>query len=157
MLLMYFCVYVYIPVLPQIIPFDFGDLPVHVGQSVQVQCFVSEGDLPLSIQWLFNDKRIEAFREVSVTTVGKRSSILSIDSVSYDLAGNYTCKTKNEAGETLFSAELQVNGYSVTSLLLSSLSPSSSPSSSSNIWYFMLHSYLFWIKIYNLFFFFVAL
>lgn len=118
-----FYVYVYIPVVPQIIPFDFGDLPVHAGQSVQVQCFVSEGDLPITIQWLFNGKHIEDFHEVSVTTVGKRSSILSIDSVSYDLAGNYTCKTKNEAGEALLSAELQVNGYSVTSL-----SSSSSPS-----------------------------
>lgn len=97
-------------VAPQIAPFDFGDDPVHSGQSVQVQCFVSEGDLPVTLEWNLNEKPLEDFPEISTVVVGKRSSILSIDSVSYTHAGNYTCKAKNRAGEASFSSELQVNG-----------------------------------------------
>ncbi|KAJ8967482.1 hypothetical protein NQ314_002796 [Rhamnusium bicolor] len=96
-------------VAPQITPFDFGNEPVHSGQSVQVQCFVSEGDLPVRLEWLLNEKPLEDFPEVSTVTLGKRSSILSIDSVSYSHAGNYTCTAKNKAGMASLSSELQVN------------------------------------------------
>lgn len=95
---------------PQITLFDFGEFPVHTGQSVQVQCFVAEGDLPITIEWFLNHTPLKNYPEVSTISVGKRSSILSIDSVSYDLAGNYTCFAKNKAAETSFTAELQVNG-----------------------------------------------
>ncbi|KAG5890611.1 hypothetical protein JTB14_005121 [Gonioctena quinquepunctata] len=94
---------------PQIAPFDFGEYPVHSGQSVQVQCFVSEGDLPVNLSWFLNEQPVEEFPDISTTKLGKRSSILSIDSVSYTLAGNYSCRAKNEASETSFSSELQVN------------------------------------------------
>ncbi|XP_018577230.1 Down syndrome cell adhesion molecule-like protein Dscam2 isoform X15 [Anoplophora glabripennis] len=100
---------VQVMVAPQIAPFDFGNDPVHSGQSVQVQCFVSEGDLPVTFEWQLNEKPLEDFPEISTVVVGKRSSILSVDSVSYTHAGNYTCKAKNRAGEAAFSSELQVN------------------------------------------------
>lgn len=97
-------------VAPQIAPFDFGYDAVHSGQSVQVQCFVSEGDLPVTLEWHLNEKPLEDFPEISTLVVGKRSSILSIDSVSYTHAGNYTCRANNQAGTATFSSELQVNG-----------------------------------------------
>ncbi|KAJ8918532.1 hypothetical protein NQ315_013036, partial [Exocentrus adspersus] len=96
-------------VVPQIAPFDFGHEPVHSGQSVQVQCFVSEGDLPVTFKWSLNEEPLEDFPQVSVLALGKRSSILSIDSVTYTHAGNYTCRATNRAGEVTYSAELQVN------------------------------------------------
>ncbi|VEN53578.1 unnamed protein product [Callosobruchus maculatus] len=96
-------------VTPQITAFDFGDGPVHSGQFVQVTCTAFEGDLPLKIEWLLNGRPLGDLSEVTVSTVGKRTSFLSIDSVSYAHAGNYTCRTKNRAGEAAYTSELQVN------------------------------------------------
>ncbi|XP_076265909.1 Down syndrome cell adhesion molecule 1 isoform X39 [Rhynchophorus ferrugineus] len=100
---------VQVMVLPQIIPFEFGDEPVYVGQSVQVQCFVSEGDLPLQITWQLNGEDFDDRLELTPIPVGKRSSILMFESVTASHAGNYTCRASNAAGSSSFSSELQVN------------------------------------------------
>lgn len=97
--------------LPRITPFYFEDNPVHSGRFVEVSCTVSEGDLPITFEWRLNGNKLEDFLEISVSSVGKRTSFLSIEAVSYTHAGNYTCAAKNKAGETFFSSELQVNGY----------------------------------------------
>lgn len=104
------CWYFFV-VSPEITPFTFGEVPVHSGQLIQVQCIVSEGDLPLTIEWFMNDQPVEEYMGISVTKIGKRSSILSIDSVTHEHVGNYTCKTRNAAGEVTFTSELHVNGY----------------------------------------------
>lgn len=85
---------------------------------MQVSCLVSEGDLPFNFTWRFNNEKLERFPEMSTTLVGKRMSILLIDSVSHAHAGNYTCVALNDAGEFAFSAELLVNGYSFMIFLL---------------------------------------
>lgn len=96
--------------MPRITPFYFEDNPVHSGQYVQVGCLASEGDLPITIDWMLNGKKLGHFPEISTSKMGKRSSILAIESVSYVHAGNYTCIAKNRAGSTKFVTELQVNG-----------------------------------------------
>lgn len=98
-------------VLPRITPFSFEDNPLHEGQFVEIHCSVSEGDLPLTIEWSLNGNDLSNYPEVSTSKIGKRTSILIIESVSYSNAGNYTCKVSNKAGESTHSAELQVNGY----------------------------------------------
>ncbi|CAH0555671.1 unnamed protein product [Brassicogethes aeneus] len=100
---------VQVMVLPRITPFNFEDNPVHSGQFVQVTCAVSEGDLPIKLSWQLNGKTLEDFPEISTSSVGKRTSILEIESVSYSHAGNYTCKAVNRAGEIGYSTELLVN------------------------------------------------
>lgn len=97
--------------LPRITPFTFEDNPVHEGQFAQVGCSVSEGDLPLAIEWTLNGHSIQQYSEIGVSTIGKRASILVIESVMYTHAGNYTCKATNKAGESSYTAELQVNGF----------------------------------------------
>lgn len=96
---------------PRVTPFVFEDNPVSSGHTIQVACLVSEGDLPLDIEWTLNGKSLENSADVSVGKVGKRNSILSIDAVSYENAGNYTCTAENKAGMAQHSAELLVNGY----------------------------------------------
>lgn len=96
---------------PRITPFSFEDSPVQSGQFIQVSCSVTEGDLPVKIEWLLNAATLEDFPEVSTATIGKRGSILAIESVSYTHAGNYTCRAGNKAGQETYTAELQVNGY----------------------------------------------
>lgn len=95
---------------PRITPFYFEDNPVHSGRYVQVTCSVSDGDLPMTIDWLLNGKQLEDYPEISTSKMGRRSSFLAIESVSYTHAGNYTCFARNQAGSSSFVAELQVNG-----------------------------------------------
>ncbi|KAG5890610.1 hypothetical protein JTB14_005120 [Gonioctena quinquepunctata] len=109
-LLIMFC---FSPVAPRITPFYFEDNPLHSGEYAQVNCLVSAGDLPLYVTWKLNGERIDTFPEISISTVGKRSSILTIESVSHSNAGNYSCHVNNSAGESVFSAELLVNGLHI--------------------------------------------
>lgn len=73
-------------------------------------CTAREGDLPITIEWQLNNKKLEVFPEITVSSASKRSSTLSVESVSHAHAGIYTCSAKNKAGETAYTAELKVNG-----------------------------------------------
>lgn len=95
---------------PKITAFYFEGNPLHSGQYAQVNCLVHEGDLPINIEWILNEQDLDNYPEVSITKVGKRSSILTIEAVSYATAGNYTCRAKNKAGSTEYVTQLQVNG-----------------------------------------------
>lgn len=48
---------------------------------------------------------------ISTVPAGSRSSILTIESVQYEHAGNFTCKAHNKAGKAEYIVGLQVNGY----------------------------------------------
>ncbi|XP_039227484.1 Down syndrome cell adhesion molecule-like protein Dscam2 isoform X20 [Drosophila yakuba] len=94
---------------PKLAPFDFGDSPASFEDSVSVSCLVSSGDLPIDIEWLFNGESINYSTGIAVLRGGKRTSVLTIDSVHAGHAGNYSCKAKNKAASIEFSAALIVN------------------------------------------------
>ncbi|KAL7736494.1 hypothetical protein ACLKA6_019693 [Drosophila palustris] len=94
---------------PKLAPFDFGEAPANFEDSVSVNCLVSSGDLPIDIEWLFNGQPISFASGIAVLRGGKRTSVLTIDSVHAGHAGNYSCKAKNKASSSEFSAELIVN------------------------------------------------
>ena len=92
-------------------PFSFGEGAFHAGQSATLQCSILQGDLPLTLSWLFNGDPIPATHpEISTAMFGKRATMLSIDAVSGNHAGNFTCEGKNAAGKASYMAELIVNG-----------------------------------------------
>ncbi|XP_055593976.1 cell adhesion molecule Dscam2 isoform X25 [Uranotaenia lowii] len=93
---------------PKIFPFSFGEEPMNFGDSVSIQCSVPSGDLPIGIRWYFNGKDIDD-SSVSITNIGKRSKALTIDSVTGQHAGNYSCEASNKADVVQFSAELNIN------------------------------------------------
>lgn len=97
-------------VLPRIVPFSFEEGPAQTGQSISLTCSVVDGDLPLYINWFLNDKPTEDIAGLSQAKIGRRISVLSIESVEADHAGQYTCRAINKAGQTESSAELKVNG-----------------------------------------------
>lgn len=97
-------------VAPRITPFVFEGNPVQSEEYVTIQCTVGVGDMPLNISWLFNGQVVTTFLGISVTSVGKRSSSLTLESVSYENAGNYTCRGENRAGRSEYTASLLVNG-----------------------------------------------
>jgi hypothetical protein len=105
-------------VLPHITPFDF-DGEANRGDSVQVSCYVSKGDLPLSFSWILNGKPIQDILGIGVSSFGKKTSVLSIDSVNELYAGNYTCLASNRAGISTYTANLIVKGTVAFSCFLS--------------------------------------
>lgn len=101
---------------PKLAPFDFGTEPANFGDSASVTCLILSGDLPIDIEWLFNDYPINSYSGVTVVKGGKKISMLTIESVTGRNAGNYTCMAKNSAAAVSHSAQLIVNGYKRFSL-----------------------------------------
>ena len=85
-------------------------MPSNFEDSVSVNCLISSGDLPIDIEWLFNNEPVNIFNGITVMRGGKRTSLLNIDSVHAGHRGNYTCKAKNRAGFEQYTAALIVNG-----------------------------------------------
>lgn len=76
------------------------------------------GDLPVDIDWLFNDYAINSYSGIQVLRNGKKASVLTIESVNGRHAGNYTCRAKNFAGSNTYSAMLVVNGQSLDFIII---------------------------------------
>lgn len=105
-----FVIRIFALVLPQLQPFSFGDKPLFLGESATVQCSITTGDLPINFSWHFNGKPIHELLGYNVGAFGKKTSVLAIDSVNEDHAGNYTCVASNRAGLASFTSELVVQG-----------------------------------------------
>lgn len=97
-------------VAPKIAAFDFGAEPLNFGEPASVQCTILGGDLPMRVTWLLNNRSVDLFGDISLSKIGKRIHVLSIESVAGHHAGNYSCRAKNMAGMTEHSAVLTVNG-----------------------------------------------
>lgn len=97
-------------VLPVIVPFSLSDKPAHTDQFLSLTCAISDGDEPLVIFWTWNNQPITPDMDVSIAKLGKRTSVLTIDSVGGHHAGQYVCHGKNAAGSTSHSTELRVIG-----------------------------------------------
>lgn len=80
------------------------------GEPASVQCTILLGDNPMTITWLLNNQSIDELRDISVSKIGKRIHVLSIESVAGHHAGEYSCRAKNVAGLAEHSAILSVNG-----------------------------------------------
>lgn len=105
------CFYHFVfPVLPQIVPFDFGDDDINSGESISAMCTITKGDLPIKINWFLNDKPVNMFDGIIVNHVTKKMSTLSIESVDASHTGHYTCSASNMAGNVNYTAVLSVNG-----------------------------------------------
>lgn len=98
------------PVKPVIVPFPLSEKPAHMDQFLSMTCAVSDGDLPLNIFWTFNNQPVTPEMDVSISKLGKRTSVLTIDSVNGHHAGEYECHGNNVAGSTSYSTELKVIG-----------------------------------------------
>lgn len=99
----------FLPVPPQILPFEFAETTVRAGEVTSATCTVHKGDLPVNITWYHNNRLVDEKYGTFVQSRKKISS-LSIDDVNEDHAGNYTCVASNTAGLDRYSAELYVNG-----------------------------------------------
>lgn len=96
--------------LPKIKPFSFGEEPSFVGDSNSIQCSLLHGDLPVAFSWMLNGKVIPADLNINVGSFGKKTSVINIDSIKAEHAGNYTCLASNRGGMSFYSTELAVKG-----------------------------------------------
>lgn len=110
-------------VAPQLMPFSFGEGSLTAGQPITVQCMIVDGDLPMTLRWMFHGKELSSQMGISTFLLNPRVSLLSIDAVAAGHAGDYTCTAKNSAGQTNHTASLFVNGKNFCLLNPSSSTP----------------------------------
>ena len=96
-------------------PLTFGKEILDEGQFGQVICIVASGDEPLTISWALHGAIVSSDPGLTTTSLGTRSSMLTIQSVGYRHSGTYTCTATNAAGSSAESVELRVNGETNTS------------------------------------------
>lgn len=95
---------------PQVLPFSFGEGSLTSGQPITVQCMIVDGDLPMTLRWMFHGRELSSQMGISTFRLNPRVSLLSIDSVAAGHAGDYTCTAQNAAGQSNHTASLFVNG-----------------------------------------------
>lgn len=100
------------PVAPQIAPFSISEEPANWGEQVSAMCSILKGDLPIEIRWSLNGELITRLThpDITITNTGKKTSVLTIESVTARHAGEYSCVASNLVGSVSRSAILSVNG-----------------------------------------------
>lgn len=94
---------------PIIEPFSFQD-GLSEGMRTRTVCGVSQGDPPLTINWLKDSDTMPQHLGANFTTLDAYSSLLSIPSLTASHTGDYTCVASNPAAEVRYTAKLQVKG-----------------------------------------------
>lgn len=92
--------------IPKIQPFFFPK-NLTTGKTVKVICNPSEGSLPFTFEWLKDGTQVVPSAHVAVKT-HEDYSLLNIDSVGWEDAGNYSCVLNNSAGSDTHTATLSV-------------------------------------------------
>lgn len=64
----------------------------------------------MQFAWILNGQKANHFAGINIAHVGKKTYVLSIDSLSEEHAGNYTCIAENRAGSSSYSSNLIVKG-----------------------------------------------
>jgi len=83
-------------------------MDLHLGNRAGVQCLVTNGDLPLTIEWRKDGGPLDS--DVNIQQLGEFTSSLSIETLRPHHAGNYTCLVTNSAAQASHSSRLLVNG-----------------------------------------------
>lgn len=87
-----------------------GPEPAFLGDYFALQCIITHGDQPVRIEWTINNQSAHFVPGTRVSTVDRRSSVLTIESVDAKHAGLYNCSASNAAGVASYTTELVVKG-----------------------------------------------
>nr|XP_042905542.1 Down syndrome cell adhesion molecule-like protein 1 isoform X2 [Parasteatoda tepidariorum] len=92
---------------PKLIPMNFAPM-IYVGGKASVACLLSGGATPIKFSWFKNHKEIISdFSTFKISSLND-ASILTIEQVSLDDTGNYSCIAKNSFGNDTALATLVV-------------------------------------------------
>uniref|UniRef100_T1JAL9 Down syndrome cell adhesion molecule-like protein Dscam2 n=1 Tax=Strigamia maritima TaxID=126957 RepID=T1JAL9_STRMM len=94
---------------PVIAPFSFQGEQFVEGMRTRATCYVSKGDLPITILWLKDDHPMATSMGIAIRVIDEYSSILTIDNVTHAHSGNFTCVAQNSVAVANFTAKLIVN------------------------------------------------
>ncbi|XP_070391735.1 cell adhesion molecule Dscam1-like isoform X3 [Dermacentor albipictus] len=92
---------------PLVSPFSFPD-DLTEGKRAGAACIISEGDLPITIQWLKDGRPLDPELEASVAKANDYTSFLSFTGVRQLHSGNYTCVASNPATSSNYSSTMIV-------------------------------------------------
>lgn len=87
---------------------------VALGQKTIVTCVAQSGASPLDFQWWHNGRAIVDTSSRYSKKLAERVSTMSIEKLSAEDLGNYTCVVSNSAGQDTFTAPLLVEGERYT-------------------------------------------
>ncbi len=101
--------------LPQIVPFNFGETQINLDDTISVACISNKGNLPLEIYWTFIgedslERKLSTNDGVVISRAGDRMSWLTIESVKRRHSGSYKCVIKNTAGQANYTSVLAIKG-----------------------------------------------
>lgn len=78
---------------------------------MSIQCTISGGDTPIEVTWRLNDETIyDNQMHILLDKRGQRVHTLTIESVTAEHIGNYSCAGTNRAGTVEHATQLLVNG-----------------------------------------------
>lgn len=97
---------------PDIMPFSFSKNAA-LGQNTMLTCAVTGGSESLEIQWSHNGRRVENTASKYATFVTANIATLTIETVSADDMGNYTCTASNRLGRDSYTTALVVEAAPV--------------------------------------------
>uniref|UniRef100_T1JIV1 Ig-like domain-containing protein n=1 Tax=Strigamia maritima TaxID=126957 RepID=T1JIV1_STRMM len=109
--------HVYVLNAPMISPFSFAD-NLKEGMRAGVTCLITQGDFPIKIEWLKDNKPIGSHLAISIRNIDEYTSNLVITSIAPRHNGNYTCIATNAAASVQYTARLLVKGKSTFNFLL---------------------------------------
>ncbi|KAL3217072.1 hypothetical protein MRX96_051059, partial [Rhipicephalus microplus] len=79
-----------------------------MGRKSSVTCAVSSGQGPFRFSWLHDGKPLDSRGRATVKVVTDDISVMTIDSVTAEDLGNYTCVVSNPAGTGSHTTALHV-------------------------------------------------
>ena len=88
------------------------------GSYFTAVCAAYSGSMPLFFSW-FKDGQVipSQSNQITINSVSKMQSFLSIEQVKANDSGNYTCSVRNAFGEDSHSIRLIVRGLNVIKLI----------------------------------------
>ncbi|XP_072143985.1 cell adhesion molecule Dscam1-like [Dermacentor andersoni] len=92
---------------PVVSPFSFPD-DLTEGKRAGAACIVSDGDLPITIEWFKDGQPLDSVLEASVAKANDYTSFLSFTGVRQLHTGNYTCVASNPAASANYTAPMVV-------------------------------------------------
>ncbi|EEC02452.1 cell adhesion molecule, putative [Ixodes scapularis] len=96
---------------PKVLPFVIPK-NLLVGERISITCTAASGSKPLTFMWLKNDSALRGGSAVHIAD-SSDYSMLHIDNLKNDHAGNYTCVVSNAGGTVSYSDTLHVKGHSL--------------------------------------------
>ncbi|GFT91507.1 titin [Nephila pilipes] len=93
---------------PKIIPFHFPTM-IEIQKKASVACILEQGGTPLQFKWLKDKYQLHETKNIKIKTLDD-VSIITIDPVTSNNSGNYSCLVSNSFGKDSYTSQLIVEG-----------------------------------------------